>query len=566
MPVDVAISETGQGTRMSAGALSIGLEDGALRGVTFAGVEVLRRIDYPVRDADWRTSTVEETAAEIGPGIRYLRRFHTSDGTFAGVFEVDGSAGATEGRIEARLRLTAQRDADVNRAGFVVLHPIALVAGTPMTVTGPHGSERRAIFPAHILPSQPVLDIAELRHRVGPVAVAIAMEGDVFEMEDQRNWTDASFKTYCRPLALPRPYRIAAGETVEQRLVIRLTREDGPARPPALALPSRVTMPGIVLAHEAALCGPVSPAVSRLPLDGVLLRVDGASPDLRIANEAPVTLEIVVDAIADIERVRDACAAAAVLPHRVVALPRGYLVSHQPEGPWPDGPVPSDLLPALRAAFPAAEVGGGMLTNFTEFNRCRVRPDVLDFVTFGTTAIVHAADDASVLETLEALSDVFTSARALSGDRDLRLGLLSIGMRSNPYGAALAKNPDARRIPMALEDPRQRTTFAAAWAVGVAAAAARGGVATYAPAMTGGPLGTGPDDAPWPLREVVIALTDFAGLPVEITGGPSSGLIAIRGRGRRGLQALLANLGPDAVQVEGRDLPALTAAVLRGAE
>lgn len=28
-------------------------------------------------------------------------------------------------------------------------------------------------------------------------------EGDVFEMEDQRNWTDASYKTYCTPWGCP---------------------------------------------------------------------------------------------------------------------------------------------------------------------------------------------------------------------------------------------------------------------------------------------------------------------------------------------------------------------------
>jgi hypothetical protein len=57
------------------------------------------------------------------------------------------------------------------------------------------------------------------------------MEGDVFEMEDQRNWSDASYKTYVRPLALPWPYRIPAGETVTQRIVLDIT--DKRARPPA---------------------------------------------------------------------------------------------------------------------------------------------------------------------------------------------------------------------------------------------------------------------------------------------------------------------------------------------
>ena len=36
------------------------------------------------------------------------------------------------------------------------------------------------------------------------------MEGDSWETEDHRNWTDASFKTYSRPLALPYPYKVAA--------------------------------------------------------------------------------------------------------------------------------------------------------------------------------------------------------------------------------------------------------------------------------------------------------------------------------------------------------------------
>ena len=35
-------------------------------------------------------------------------------------------------------------------------------------------------------------------------------------MEDQRNWTDASYKTYVRPLALPWGYTLAKGSRHEQ--------------------------------------------------------------------------------------------------------------------------------------------------------------------------------------------------------------------------------------------------------------------------------------------------------------------------------------------------------------
>ena len=49
------------------------------------------------------------------------------------------------------------------------------------------------------------------------------MEGDTFEMEDQRNWTDASYKTYVRPLALPWPYLIAKGETIDQTVILTVS-------------------------------------------------------------------------------------------------------------------------------------------------------------------------------------------------------------------------------------------------------------------------------------------------------------------------------------------------------
>ena len=42
------------------------------------------------------------------------------------------------------------------------------------------------------------------------------MEGDTFEMEDQRNWGDASYKTYVRPLSLPWGYTLAKGSRLEQ--------------------------------------------------------------------------------------------------------------------------------------------------------------------------------------------------------------------------------------------------------------------------------------------------------------------------------------------------------------
>ena len=56
------------------------------------------------------------------------------------------------------------------------------------------------------------------------------MEGDAFEMEDQRNWTDASYKTYVRPLALPWGYTLAKGSRHEQSVRLSFSGTANPTR------------------------------------------------------------------------------------------------------------------------------------------------------------------------------------------------------------------------------------------------------------------------------------------------------------------------------------------------
>jgi hypothetical protein len=516
------------GRQITAGAFSARVVEGDLRRLTFSGTEVLRRISMPVRDASWGTFPVRTTSERQEPG-RYVHAFEAADGGFAGEFAVTlDAAEPGRGGLTADLTLTARRALRVNRAGFTLLHPIAGVAGTEMAVTHPDGRRTATRFPLHISPGQPARDIAGLTHRVGPVVISITMDGEVFEMEDQRNWSDASFKTYCRPLSLPRPYDLPAGSTVRQRLRITL-REIAGATPASAAVPARGRMPQVLLAGDGA----VAPDAANI---GLLARVTGQTSDAVLARLRPEALEIVCDDAADLSRTLDRCHRAWVRPGRVVALPAAYLQSHQPEGPWPQGMTPGDAIPLLRAAFPDAMVGAGSLTNFTEFNRCRPDPATCDFATFGSTAIVHAADDLSVIETLEALPQILASAHAIMGGKPLHLGLISIGMRSNPYGAGVMPNPGGLRLPMAMADPRQETAFAAAYAVGVLVAAIGGRVDSLALAMTDGPLrATGR-----PLARVIAGAAALAG--ADMTSEVKDGVFRLSGD-RGGMVANLSASG-----------------------
>jgi hypothetical protein len=512
--------------QMTAGALSAQIVQGDLRRLTFAGTEVLRRLGTPVRDASWGTWAVRTTAETLEP-LRYVHAFEALGGDFDGQLTVTlDTPEPGRGGLTADLTLTARRALRVNRAGFTLLHPIAGVAGSEMTVTHPDGRTTAIRLPLHISPGQPARDITGLSHRIGPVEVDIRMEGEVFEMEDQRNWSDASFKTYCRPLSLPRPHDLAAGTTVRQRLRITL-RDVAGSGPATVALPGRGLMPKVLLASDGS-------TIPDFAFCGLLLRITGQTPLTLLTDLRPVALEIVCTDAADLARTLNRCRAAGLAPRRVVALPAPYLQSHQPEGPWPEGMAPGDAIPLLRAAFPAAMIGAGSLTNFTEFNRCRPDPATCDFATFGNTAIVHAADDLSVIETLEALPQILASAHAIMGGKPLHLGLIGIGMRSNPYGAGVVPNPDGVRLPMAQADPRQDTAFAAAYAVGVLAAAVAGGVGSLALAMTDGPLAaTGR-----PLARVIAGAAALAGEEMTVT--VADGLFRLTGD-RGGMMANLSD-------------------------
>jgi hypothetical protein len=160
-----------------------------------------------------------------------------------------------------------------------------------------------------------------------------------------------------------------------------------------------------------------------------------------------------------------------------------------PGSKGPDAPPLADIYRAARAAFPGATLGGGMFSFFTELNRKRPPAELLDYVTHTTSPIVHAADDVSVMETLQALPYVINSAKAIIGKRAYRVGPSAIPARQNPYGAASAENPNNERVCLSKMDPRQRGLFAAAWTLGYVTAFATGGLEAITMGAATGPAG-----------------------------------------------------------------------------
>lgn len=558
--------------RLSAGPLSVAIEGGAVRYVRYNGHEAIRGIDYLVRDSSWRTPP-----ARLTP----VRREESADGF---LLELDGVvaqddidyrfrltiAGRSDGSLEVKADAEAHSAFDTNRTGFVVLHPIIGVAGKPATVTRKDGSTEETRFPDLISPDQPILDIRALRHEVAPgLHVTCRMEASlprdpetIYEMEDQRNWTDASYKTYVCSLLDPWPFRIEKGDRIIQRIALSFEGSAEPAAGSAAGLAevrfgegAAGTMPAIGLGLMPGHRGKVGAAASTLRPQFITAFAESDAADLvdtlrdyaGIAGRlgAAVQLELVLPAGKspgpELQAAARACAEAGLDPARVIVCPAPYLKSTQPVGPWPEVVDLAHIYNQARKAFPKAKILGGMLSYFTELNRKRPPIATIDGVTCTTAPIVHAADDTSVMETHEALPAVVASMAAMARGKPLHVGPSSIGMRHNPYGAATAPNPDGKRIAMAEADPRQAGLFGAAWAVGYAAALAGTGIATLALNHLAGPQGvTGEDGRLHPVFHVMAALAAAGGkplVPVTVAGQGVAALAWEEGGGRRLLVA-----------------------------
>src|SRR6185436_19843533 len=208
---------------------------------------------------------------------------------------------------------------------------------------------------------------------------------------------------------------------------------------------------------------------------------------------AEVALEAVVESVEnfrqELKNLADMVRQSGIKLSSIAVVPAGDLKSVLPGGPRPPAPKLEELYAAARECFPGTRIGGGMFSFFTELNRKRPPAKLLDFVVNTTCPIVHAADDRSVMETLEALPYQVTTARSFIAKTAYRIGPSGIGARDNPHGKTYTPNPNNERVCLPKMDPRQRGVFSAAWTLGYIATFARTDVESISLAAPSGPLG-----------------------------------------------------------------------------
>jgi hypothetical protein len=184
---------------LRAGPLTLFFENGDLRQIRYGNYEILRRVYVALRDHNWGTVISQISNLQVDEDQQAFKI------TFDGIcqqhpidFRWQGEIiGLTSGVIKFSMDGQAHSDFWCNRIGFCVLHPITECAGQPCEIELQDGSRERGVFPQFVSPFQPFKGIHAITHQVVPgLHAEVCMTGDTFEMEDQRNWTDASYKTY----------------------------------------------------------------------------------------------------------------------------------------------------------------------------------------------------------------------------------------------------------------------------------------------------------------------------------------------------------------------------------
>ncbi len=543
---------------LRAGPLQVRLRGTRLLALEVAGHEVWHGAAFLYRDEGWgtpepvaQTTRIEER--EDGFTVRI-------DGHIPACQRIDlriEITGHADGSLTYDARATPCADLPANRIGACVLHPPSTF-GRRIDVTHVDGRNSASRLPTLVAPWPPFMLVRALRHEYADGAWATCqLDGDSFELEDQRNNADASFKTYSRSNLMPRPFMLAGGREIHQQLTFRVeslpaSTEVATATTPSLTVCTDVApMPAIGLG--------ITPAEARADTAASLAGVLGqlAPPllhlGLRSPHEAVHWPGVAALLAAGGSRLRldveglDGASAQATLG----ALARE--VSRAGVGPCAVAVFPGTpaILDAARLAFPKATIGSGTPHYFAQINRIEGLGPV-DFLSFTASSIVHGADDDAVMHGLQSLPWLLRTLAANHPRVPVHTGPSAIATMRSPLGAQ-PEGDGVRRIALARRDPRTGAMFGAAWVLGHVAALAQAGANAISVLQLLGDQGIlAPEtQGSWKRRPAFFVLQALSGAThlrrVETAAPDRVAALWIRRNGQHLL--LLANLTGDGIDI-----------------
>jgi hypothetical protein len=292
------------------------------------------------------------------------------------------------------------------------------------------------------------------------IRATLYFEGDTFETEDQRNWADSCYKTYSTPLDLPSPVDVSKGDTIQQKVELRITGETGADKSPAVNQEAKVPFPKIGYSGTSAdaLSAEEITLLQDLPFDHYRVELSLFEPGWKQllqkraqeARKLNTKMELVLFFDDDF----------ANQLKRLVHESGGLLSSVSSILPLQQGQpcTPVSLMKLLyqqiKELYPQIEIGYGTDGFFAELNRTRPGEHDFDFLSFPLCPQVHASDTRSLLENLERQDDLYQTAHSFARGKKIHISPITFKIRTGS---------DHEAVAAADLDPRQHRNFGAMW-------------------------------------------------------------------------------------------------------
>ena len=461
----------------TAGIFSVGYLNGFLRYISYGEVEVVRVIYMALRDQNWNTyqPIIENEKVHKhanGFVIRY-DCFHELKGVRIFKWRV-AITGNSDSEIIFEIEGEAITDVLKNRAGLCILHPIKFTAGAPCEIIQPDGSKITDTFPVSISAENPFKNINVFRWKCRSDWYVLRFEGDVFETEDQRNWSDASYKTFCTPLEKPFPVLLKAGEKVHQKVILKpevalptfpkkqnksidIVADDKVAALPAIGIAASTETD--TLNEEAVqLIRDLNLSHYRIdvqPSDKNWFEKFALDSDQAKALNLPLEIALHISGPGDFEKFFKTWNETKPPVKQIILLNSNVPATGQ------------DVIsqaPSFKKLFPETLIGAGTDYNYRELNVHQFNGDLLDFISYSIDPQEHATDDLTIIENIATQSDSVKSARNIYGEsKAIHISSLTLRKRFNPAATVASDKFLSNELKA---DPRQQTQFAAAFTLG----------------------------------------------------------------------------------------------------
>jgi len=475
---------------LRAGPVTAYLCGGDLRYARIGDTLLVQRICVAVRDDVWNTIPGELSNLVIEEGDETFRvefdaehRYREID--FAWHARIEGRS---DGSISYAMRGSPATEFRYAKIGIIVLHPLPESRGRPYRAHNPEGPlggtlpvdiEPQLIVDGTFTALFPPYDSLAIEYENG-LEVQFDFEGDLFEMQDHRNWTDANFKTYGTPQSLGGPFDAQVGQEIFQQVTMSVGGTlPAPSRRRAEldvaigdSIGARLPAIGFCTAgHGEDLSDREVGLLRRLEPDHLRVDLQLGSPALEdtlarasataAALRAGLELAIYVDDEADLDVL------ATMLRDQRPTVSRVLVLFGSPGFSATSGTTtPGSLMRAARerlsGVLPGVPLVGGTNQFFTELNRIRPEIEEMDGIVYSINPQVHAADDLSLVENLEAQSETVRMAHAWWPGLPVVVSPVTLIGRAGPYPAG---PPEPDGLPGNV-DVRLASLFGAGWTVG----------------------------------------------------------------------------------------------------